>query len=72
MQGFTGDYKRLQGFYWGSHRNIRVYKMIARVHKGLQGITRVYKGLQWVAMVWFSGGYKSIQWLTRDYKGLQW
>ena len=35
--------------------------MIARVHKGFQGITRVYKGLQWVERVWFSGGYKSIQ-----------
>ena len=41
--------------------------MIARVHKGLQGITRVYNGLQWVARVWFSGGYKSIQLLTGDY-----
>ena len=32
--------------YWGSHRNIGVYKMTARVHKDLQGITRVYSGLQ--------------------------
>ena len=31
--------------------------MIARVHKGLKGITGVYKDLQWVARVLFSGGY---------------
>ena len=47
LLGITRDYKGLMVFnYWGSHRNIGVYKMTARVQKDLQGITRVYSGLQ--------------------------